>query len=246
MADLKKKEEMEAEEEMAEDEDQEESEKSTDLTEDDLQKSLDQLESLVAEEDKPTRKQQLIEKAQSAGELEKSERDELFSLLGGEVEDEPHLSDDIEKSMSDVVDVSEYLDRQHEALTKSLSVLADHVEKSDNRQNEFNMILAKAVGQVGKSVQAISERLIAIEDTPARAPKSHGAQPMQKSFANAPQATDQPTRVQILDALEDMSKSYNGTLEDGTDLLTAIVKYESTGAISQALLERVKNHKASA
>ena len=227
--------------------------KAEDLSQDDLQKSLDQLESVASEGDKVTRKQTLLAKAQTE-ELDKSEKDELFQILGaGDKSDEPTLADEVVKGMGDnedlqkALDVSEYLQENQNELKKSLSVVAEHIEKSDNRQHEFNLILAKAVSSIGKNILGMGERLGVIEEQPARAPKSKGIQPLEKGFANQQPQGEQLSKSEILNGLSEMveesvSKGMNGALEDGTDLVMASSKFEQFNAINPTLVQRVQKH----
>ena len=251
-----KKLEKQEEEEMEEEGEEEEEEKSEDLTEDDLEKSLSQLEGEVAKSDFASRKDQLLEKAK-AGDLEKSEQDELYQLLGGEPRDEESLADDITKGfeanddLQKALDVSDYLREQHTELTASLEGLADEIEKSGNRQHQFNLVLAKAVADTGRMVKGMAERLGVIEQQPAREPKAKRtpAQPMEKSFAGQPPAGEELSKAQILDTLESMisesiEKGNAGNTEDGIDLTVAASKVEQFGQIHPQLLARIKAHRA--
>lgn len=257
---LKKKEE-EREEEMEEEEEgEEEEEKSTKseaLSEDDLEKSLAQLEALAEEGDSDSRKDKLLAKAQSGEDLAKSEADELYQLLGGESGDdnEPTLGEEIAKGFADnqpiqqALDVSEYLQENHTELTKSLDKLADAIEKSGNAQHGFNLILAKAVAETGRGVVAIQERLGLIERQPARKPKAvrSPAQAMEKGFGGREPDGEQLSKGDVLDALEEMlQKSVQdgrgGATEDGIDLGVASSKFEQFGQISPTLLNKVRTH----
>lgn len=226
--------------------------KSEDLTEDDLQKSIDQLQALT--EDKGvSRKQQLLEKALGS-ELSKSERAELHELLGKSEKPKATRGEQIAKGLTEndtlqkALDVSDFLQEQHTELVKALTTLADAQEKSDARQHEFNLVLARAVAGIGQLTKSLGERVGVIESQPARGPKSRGvtgAQALSKSFAGGPQATDQQlSKAQVLDELEtmvqeSMSKSLGGMTEDGLDLITASSKYEQFNLISQGLLDQV-------
>jgi len=110
------------------------------LTVGDLSKSLDALETFAKSGDLPSRKEYLLGKA-TGEELTKSERDELFNLLGGNAtpdfdsgEDSPGES--IVKSMSEndnlqkALDVSDYLQEQHTEMVKSLRRVGEEIEKS--------------------------------------------------------------------------------------------------------------------
>lgn len=235
--------------------------KAEDLSEDDLAKSIEQLQALT-ENDGPSRKQVLLEQAQSA-ELSKSEREELFELLGKSETPKASLSSEITKGLREndtlqkALDVSDFLQEQHNELVKSLTTLAEALEKSDGRQHEFNLVLARAVSGIGQLTKGLGERVGIIETQPARGPKSKGvagAQPLEKSFSGATPSTGL-SKSAVLDELElmvqeSMAKSLNGATEDGVDLVTASSKYEQFNLISQGLLDqvqqRVQNRKLAA
>lgn len=229
--------------------------KSTDLTGDDLEKSLQKLESIVDDGDVTSRKDNLLSKAQSGDDLSKSERDELFSLLGGEPTDESDsTSDELTKGLSEndtlqkALDVSDYLSEQHTELCKSLTAVGEVIEKSDARQHEYNLVLAKAVAEVGNLVKAVAETVGAIANQPARAPKSAGVQGgrvLNKSFAGGPSDPNQLSKSDIMNTLDammekSMTEGKSGATESGFDLLTEIAKYEQTNTIAPRLLSEVK------
>lgn len=243
----------EGEEEMEE----EEGEKSltNDVTEEELIKSLAQLEDVIAEGDTTTRKEILLSKAQG-GDLDADEREELFEILGGGQEVEKSLADDVTEGMHSndtlqkSIDVSDYLHAQHAELVGAVEKMADHVEKSDMRQNEFNLILAKAVHNQGKLVHAMSKSLGVISLQPARAPKAHGVRTLEKSFHGAPPAGERLSKSQVLDVLDamqedSMAKGRSGAAECGEDLLLAIGKFEGADQMSKGLHnEMMQFHKA--
>lgn len=248
------------EEEEGEEGGEEEEEKSRtkkSLTGGDLVRSLDALEAFAKSGDLPSRKDTLLAKA-SEGELSKSEREELFNLLGGGTasarRDEP--GENIVKSMGEnenlqkALDVSEYLQEQHSELVKSLRRVGDEIQKSDHRRHEFNLILAKAVKDIGEMVKSLSETVGVMAGQPARAPKSMGVQTragqvLQKSFAGQPPAGEALTKSQVLDALdglmeESISKGMSGAISNGEDIALAVSKYEQTNMISRPMLDAVK------
>jgi len=241
----------ENEEEKENDEEMEKTKKSQSLTENDLEKSLARL-AAYSSEDTMNRKDELLVKAQSGDELNKSERDELFGLLGGQapVVEDTSLSKSIADGMGEneglqkALDVSEFLQEQHNELTKSLGAVADHIEVSDSRQHEFNLVLAKAVADTGNLVKAVSEKLGVIASQPARAPKSSGAHPLQKSFAGEAPSENQMSKSQILDTMESMQKSEAAVA--GEDVGVAISKYEQFNQISRPMLAAVQSHRRSA
>jgi hypothetical protein len=240
--------------------DEGETRKSTDaVTEEDLQKSLDRLAGMASPGDATSRKEELLSKAQSGEELAKSERDELFALLGGgDNAPQPNPGEELIKGMREnetiqkALDVSQYLDEQHSELCKALASLADRIEKSDQRQHELNLVQARAIVQMGSLVKAMSERLGVIETQPARQPKSRGvrATPLQKGFAGEPPPGEQLSKSEVLDALESMmhesvEKGGSGASAGGEDLLKAISKYEQFNAISRPLLQEVQAYRRS-
>jgi hypothetical protein len=190
------------------------------------------------------------------GDLEKSERDELFGLMGGATTEEPKPAEPITKSMLEnetlqkALDVSDYLREQHEELCKSLGMLSDYQEQSESRQHEFNLILAKAVSDTGQLVKAMSARLGVIAAQPARGPKSKGVEPLQKSFGGQPPEGEQLSKGMVLDALdalhvESMEKGMDGRTSGGESILNAIAKYENTNMLSKSMLAEVQAYRRS-
>lgn len=230
--------------------------KSMDLSEDDLQKSLDKLSDIATADSPVSRKDALLKKSLDGEELSKSEKSDLFKLLGGETEEPeaPTLSKSVEEQFTEnevlqkAVDVSDYLDENQKALIKSLGVLADRVEADGSRQHEFNLVLAKAMSGVGKLVKGMSERLGVIEGQPARGPKSRGVQPSQvlhKGFAGSSAPEDQLNQQQILDGLDglmqkSMSDGRGGFSVGNENILTATAKFEQTRTISPGLLGEIR------
>ena len=223
------------------------------LTPGDLQKSLDKLSAFAESGDAPSRKERLLSKATSET-LSKSEQEELFELLGGvsAVADEP--GEAIVKSMGEndnlqkALDVSEYLQEQHTELVKSLRNVGEEIQKSDNRRHEFNLVMAKAIRDIGLMVKSMSEDMGVIGAKPARAPKSmgltRGTQVLQKSFAGNEEG-EAMNKSQVLDGLdglmeESMAKGMSGATEHGEDIALATSKYEQTHMISKPMLAAVK------
>lgn len=238
--------------EAGEDEEEDEGEKS--LTPGDLQKSLDRLSAMATEDDAPSRKDALLEKA-NADTLNKSEREELFELLGGMAPAVDEPGENIVKSMTSndtlqkALDVSEYLQEQHSELVKSLRNVGEEIQKSDNRRHEFQLVTAKAICDIGTMVKSLYEQVGTIGGQAARPPKSLGvraSQVLQKSFAGQPPASDELNKSQVLDALdglmeESMAKGGSGNLESGEDIALATAKYEQTHMISKSMLAAAKD-----
>ena len=224
--------------------------KSDDLTADDLEKSLARLVSLAGSGDAVSRKAFLLEKAQGAS-LTKSEQAELFNILGGGHEEaEESLGDRVTKGMRDndqikkALDVSEYLDEQHREALGAFTALSDHIEKSDSRQHEFNLVLARAVAETGKLIKAVSERLGVISDQPARGPKSMGLRALEKGFGGQAPAGQQLSKSMVQDELEKMiresvDRGMNGATENGIDLVNEASKYEQTNKLHPAIAAEV-------
>jgi hypothetical protein len=225
--------------------------KKSDVTGTDLDKSIARLNEFTEQNDPGSRKVALLSKAQT-GELSKSEKDELFQILGGAVvEKSDKLSEKVTKGLTGnddlqkALDVSDYLKAQHDELCKSLTVLSDSVEKGGKRQGEFNILLAKAVSDVAMVAKSIGERLGTIETQPARAPKSKGVSggaPLQKGFGGRGPAVDgeELSKSQILDGLDLlMEKSADG-LVNGESVMMAVAKYEQLSQISKSMLGEVQ------
>jgi len=246
------------EEDEEEEEAEEKSKKSVDLTQDDLEKSLSLLTSFVEAGDVPTRKEALLNKAQETT-LSKSEQKELFDILGGNTDAKSTLADDVAKSMEPsedmqkALDVSDFLRETHDEAVKVSMLLADHlqkvdnsIEKSDVRQHEFNLVLAKAVSVIGNLTKAMSERLGVIESQPVRGPKSQ-TRPLEKSFANSTVGKESLSKSEILNTMSEMieescNKGYSGTV-DGIDLIMASSKYEQFNQIHPSVLAMVQQKK---
>jgi hypothetical protein len=234
----------------------------TGLKEEDLVKALDQLDEFVSSNDKGSRKDELLKKAMSE-ELGDEEREELFGLMGGTPAPDSR-GEEIVKSFQENEDfqkafeVSDFLREQHDELTKSLSTLADYQERSEQRQHEFNLALARTVSDTGKLVKAMSERLGVIERQPVRGPKAVRTkqdQIMQKSFQDGSESdTGKPpgpqmNRRSILKGLEGMMVKSMGSGDDGLadcgeDISVAVATFEQTNQISKPMLEEVKQHLA--
>jgi hypothetical protein len=232
-------------------EEEEEGEKS--ITPGDLQKSLDRLTAMAEAGDGPSRKDRLLSKANDDT-LSKSEREELFELLGGAAPTVDEPGENIVKSMTSndtlqkALDVSEYLQEQHSEMVKSLRNVGEEIQKSDNRRHEFSLVTAKALCDIGQMVKSMYEQINTIGGQAARPPKSLGVradQVMQKSFAGRAAESDDLSKSQVLDALdgmmeESMTKGGSGTLDSGEDIALAVSKYEQTHMISKSMLGAAK------
>lgn len=239
------------------DDDDEGGARKSDLTEADLLKTLSEIEDLYKAEDPMERRNQLLQKAQE-GDLTAEEHEELLRSLRGETGDDGDatFTESLTKGFAEneglqkALDVSEYLDEQHGELVKALDIIGERIEATDRRQHDFNLILAKAVHQVGTLVKGMSERLGIIEAQPARAPKSMGVRvpaaqaALEKSFPGAdgtPPRTpgESLSKGEILDVMTEMMEHHNGTAPCGEDILQATAKYEQTGQMSKAMANDV-------
>ncbi len=226
--------------------------KKGEVTVDDFQKSLDELEAAAGGGTPENRKDELLAKAMTE-DLNQEEQDFLFKALGGEVpvDDNPQIVDDLTKSFTDnepiqkALDVSEYLEAQHGATVDALTALGSILEKSETRQHNYNIILAKAVHQTGELLKAVSQRMGIIERQPAHAPRSRGVgQPaagnaIEKSFAGDPPADEQMSKSEILDAMEGMMQKSDPNGSDASQILLATAKYEQTNQLSKAMYGKI-------
>ena len=232
------------------------------VTGEDLQKSLDKLEEVATHDDAPSRKEVLLGKA-NEGELKKSERDELFEILGGAPvsHDDSDLTDEITKSLTDNddlnnalnVDVSGYLREMNDSLVKSLETVGTAINQSENRQNEKFLVMAKAVHDIGSMVKSLADVQEEFLEKPAHKPKSlglQGAEPMHKSFGGADPAGENLSKSMMLNTMVDMTeKSLDGEGDGkvaGEDMAYATAKFESDGLISPKMIDAVKQYRAAA
>ncbi len=233
------------------------------VTNEDLQKTLDEIEDLVKAEDPMERKNQLLQKAQE-GDLTVDEHEELLKALrggGDAATDVDDLGESLVKGFGEnaglqkALDVSEYLDEQHGELLKSLNAVGEAIEADGRRQHDFNLILAKAMHQTGTLIKGMSERLGIIEKQPARPPKSRGVRipadqaALAKSFPGNDGGAPAPeglSRDEILDVMTDMMEK-SETAPCGESVLLSTAKYEQTGQMSKAMVEDVVTfHRANA
>ena len=231
----------------------------SDLSTSDLEKSLGKLEEYAQANSPEDRKSMLLGKALE-GDLEKSEQDELLEILGGtSTPDVLEGDEDLTKgfqsndTIQKALDVSDYLREQHEELTKSLDAVGEKIQTSQQSQNEFNLVLARAVSDVGRLTKSLMGQVEVMGSQPARAPKSKGIQvpALQKSFAGAPPAEDQLSKEDILDTMETMfqkseDEGREGVSNGGVDLLSSISKYESFNKLSKSLYAEVQDFRKNA
>jgi hypothetical protein len=149
------------------------------------------------------------------------------------------------------IDVSDFIQENHTELIKSLDILATHIEKGENRQHQYNLVLAKAVSETGRLVTSMAARLGVIEKQPSRAPKAKlgNTQPMEKGFGGGDGAAknDNLSKSDIMDGLDGMMEKsieagQGGVTSDGFDLNIAASKFEQFGQINPVLLGHVEKH----
>jgi hypothetical protein len=221
-----------------------------DLTEEDLLKGLSTLESFCNEGKGSSRKEDLLQKALSK-ELDPSEKEELFGLLGGSKENEE--TDSVYKGLVDnetiqtSLDVSDFLTAQHTELVKALGNVEQRMGSMTAQQNEFNLLLAKGLTSVGKLVGQISDRLVAIEEQPVSNPKATNPKALAKSFSGKEKDVDEKlnkslvmdTLVNIID--DRLAKGLGTVTEYDRDLVTEVALLESSNQVHPKTLELVKS-----
>lgn len=239
--------------EEGEGEEEEEGEKSLDLTADDLERSLSQLEAQAAAQPE-SRKNVLLAKAQK-GELSKAEVDELHIVLGGGAPGAAPVAEDLTRGLVEneelrkSVDVSGILAEFQNELVKALGSVGEHMSASDARQHEFNLLLARAQVETGRQVLALVKSVQDALGQPAHAPKSKGipgAQPLEKGFAGA-EGSEQISKGQVLEALgelveKSMNEGHGGVTSNGEDLAIAASRYEQFGTMSKSIAGEVLEH----
>lgn len=246
--------------------------KSADITEDDLEKSLQDLERLAksgadseveeeeeAEEEeseegalsKSTKDEEAEEEESEADESEEEEEEEETEKSHGKAgrlkrkkaaEDDEDGEEETEKSLhaasmekdetvEKAVEVSDFLKSFVGAMGAEIDMIDARLEKSFGEQNGTNVLLIKALGNLSKQVSAIAEKVGAISDAPAAAPKSvraGGVKVLEKGLGKgaAPTVTDpNDLRKSILVALE-------GLVKKGEVPASSLIKFESTNEIS--------------
>lgn len=224
-----------------------------------LEKALSKLNDLA--KSSTDEKQALLQKAMNS-ELSGDETARLQELLGGgsaQVDTlaksaTANLQPQNSPAVAAAVDVSEYLNAFHSGQLDALSTLADTMEKSDARQSEYNILLAKAVTQIGHLVKSLDARLEtwgseAVEQPKGARTPTQAKTVMQKSFAGQQGEGDQINKSEILSLLEEMhidslQKGRGGSAHCGEDLNKSIAKYEQTGKMTRALVDEMKAFRA--
>lgn len=211
------------------------------VPEDALDKSLGQLEQFVKANSPVDRKNELFQKSLT-GELGDAEKAELFQLLGGPAAQPAAQPESLAKSLQqavaseqpveDMVEVSDYISGLHEGLNKSLGVMGDQIQSDAKRQQEFNLVLARAVGETAKMVKSLGDAVSQMATVPARGPKSRRtpqATPMEKSFANEQPTSEKLSKSQVLDGLMSIAQKQGNATIDGRSIPHWVARLESAG-----------------
>ena len=254
-----------SEEKKKDEEKKEEMDKSavSDLSEEDLSKAMDAMESFLSKS-VGGRKQELLRKSLD-GSASEEEQAELASILaggGGAVEEvakalAPEENEEIEKSLGE----TGYLDSLHDGILKSTMALADRIEKSQSQQDEFNVVLAtgilnmgRAIADLAKSmpetaglptkVEELTKSVEQIANAPVAQPRGlTGAKPLQQG------GEQMLNKSQVSGLLTEMlQKSVNegrdGAARCGEDLSVASTNWELHGSMSDALRQELMAFRA--
>lgn len=219
----------------------------------DLAKSLKALSRLIQHSSSSSRKDSLLAKA-SNDELSKSERQELFNILGGYGQSEYDLGHEVHKSMDcdgavpQMVEANDYIEDLHDKLNKSLALMTDAIVAMDERQQEFNLLNGRVLHQSGSLVKSMAQRLGAIEEQPVRGPKSAGIagnRALNKSFAGTAPAEDSLSKSEVLDALTAMNQqsfaeNRGGMSKSNENITHAVSKYEASSRLSPGMVDEVR------
>lgn len=223
------------------------------LSKTELEKGLAQLEAVSKA---PSRRQELFQKAES-GEITDEERTELVKSLASSESlaamATSALTDN--STLQKSLDVSEYLRENHAGTVAALETLANALEKSETREQDFRLALGqttvalvKSMQQATTLLQSLSARLEVIENQPVGMRKSLAAPPaksngvMEKSFAGQP-AGDGLTKSQISNVMSEMlEKGDKYAQVGGVDLLLAATKFETDSTLHPAVLAAVQSY----
>lgn len=236
--------------------------------EDKLEKALNKLNELA--KSSADEKADLLQKAMN-GELSEQENARLLTLFGGGQGQQDTLAKSAtaglagDPAIQQAVDVSEYLRAVHAGNMGAIEVLADSMEKSFSTQSEFNIVLAKAVTQIGGIMKSLRDEVHGWAEGTSEQPKgaqnatqAKKAQAINKSFSGQAAAQsagqgdgDTIQKGEVLAILEEMhldslKKGMGGCSKSGEDLNKSIAKYEQTGKMTRQLVEEVKAFRAGA
>ncbi len=224
------------------------------VSQEEMEKGLKALQ-LAAGVDSKSRTEVLFQKA-TAGTATEAERSELMKSLdggglAGRVQDQFAGNAELSKA----INVSAFLKEYTGESVAALSVVAEHLEKSEAGAEMFRKALATSITQIGGVVSGMGEQIKAQGDlikslteqlgkTPAAAPKSvtaPPAQPLEKGFAGAAPAAegDQLSKAQVLNVLGLMSEKGHREV-GGEDIGMVTTKFNSGLGMKPAAQADVK------
>jgi hypothetical protein len=204
------------------------------------------------------------------GTLSKSEMQELHTLTKADVDEMADLqkSGDDESSQESFqeqfasddelkkgYEVSDFLERHSQvtaaALDQVQTTLAKSIESHRDRATAFNVQLAKSLTGMARLVQSqealikgLSSRLETVESTPLPRKGASTTRALSKSLDGevGAGASDQLTRTQLMDGLENMLVTGRESTPSGHRIDHAIALLENGGSIAKSLYQDVANH----
>lgn len=238
------------------------------VSEDQMEKALADLQNAArGPEDE---KQELLSKA-LAGDISDEENGRLASLLSGEAVSEKPAEEDLAKSVTaelqpeqneainKSIEVSAFLKAQNEGVVSGLEKIAARLEKSDTADNEYRMLLSKAIVELGKAVReldnkqdardevikSLKEEVAKYGETVPSGPKAIvGDGSMEKSFAGV-SPVEGLSKSEVVTRLSAMSVEAleKGEQALGDKLFLASTIAESGAPIDPALMREVEAYK---
>jgi len=216
------------------------------VTEEELKKSMDALETIL-QGSEDGRKKALFEKGMQ-GSITPDEQAELMRLMAGA--NEAGVSKSLADSMGadtlkKSVDITPYLDEFHATMTKSLVTVGEQLDKSDRLRQEQIVVLAKGLLDIGRVVaenavlvKSFGERLGVALQQPAQTRRAVTAAPA--GAAPAASLGNTLSKSDVSDILFDMqTKSKDGIAKCGEDLTYAISNWEQFNSLSDAMKAEV-------
>jgi surface antigen len=198
------------------------------------------------------------ERQELAGLLAKADdtaaEDPLEKSGDGNAEDSFQEQFAADPSLQEGYEVSTFLERHSQMTAAALDQVQDRLAKSlemtRDRASAFNTQLAKSLLGMAKLAQrqeslikSLTDRLASVENTPLprKGVSTSRGQVLQKSMdgeVGAGSATDELSRVDVMDTLEQMAKSMHQT-PSGHRVDFAMATVEQTGQIPRSLLDDV-------
>lgn len=205
------------------------------VTEDDLLKSLIDLEGK-----KPEEKKSAAETKVEIAALEKTAADKIKE----EGSEELKKALDVSSALSEITSLlGAHVDDSLQTLQKSLQASAD-------RDQKFVAVLES----FQKSIAELSEKIAAFGGQPEKKPAvkvdAGKTEVLKKSIdsdgAKVPGEEGNITRIQVLGTMERLAKSTDAGTEDSNRWINAAVKFESTGQINNKDLLEIRSELAKA